>query len=192
MPNNNRPYWFESKGVVESKGQRKIWDRLDGESTAAYAAFCAYRDMGTDRSLVKVSQKVGKNRTLMERWSCSWNWQNRVWEFDAAEDERSREQLVRDRLAMRKRQIVLGQALQSVASYGLREWQQKIERGEALNMTPHEICSLMELGAELEAHAMGDEKDHRYTRIVVNFGTHEYDDELKPLLEAENEKKKPN
>lgn len=188
MPNDDERADLESQGVVKSKGQRQIWDRLDGESTAAYAAFCRYRDLGQERSTAKVAQELSKSKTLMDRWSGAWNWVNRCWEFDAQEDERTREQLCRDRMAMRKRHIRLGMAMQAVATHGLREWQIKIEQGLPLNLSVAEIVKLMECGAQLENDAVGDEKDHRYTRIVVNFGTHQYDDEPDPQLEAENDK----
>ena len=167
--------------VIESKRHRP-WDRLDGESTAAFGAFCNYRDMGTERSLVKVGQQLGKSRALMERWSAAWNWVGRVWEFDVAEAERTREQLSRDRLAMRRRQIRLGMAMQSIASYGLRELQQKVERGEPLGLTVDEIVNLMRVGAELERRALGEEKDYQVTKIVVNFGGYETEEEYERAL----------
>lgn len=187
MPNHLKT-GLESSGDVENNVSRQPWDRLPGESTQAYTAFAFYRDLGSERSLAKVGQEVGKNLTLIERWSASWNWVGRVYEFDCVEDERSREQLCRDRMAMRLRHIRLGMAMQAVATHGLRELQIKIEQGLPLNLSVSEIVNLMECGAQLENDAVGDEKDHRYTRIIVNLGTHQYDDEPDPLLEAENDK----
>jgi hypothetical protein len=184
MPNHLKT-GLESSGDVENNVSRQPWDRIPGESTQAYAAFAFYRDLGSERSLAKVGQEVGKNLTLIERWSASWNWVGRVYEFDCVEDERSREQLCRDRTAMRRRHIRLGMAMQAVATHGLRELQIKIEQGLPLNLSVSEIVNLMECGAQLENDALGDEKDHRYTRIIVNLGTHQYDDEP---LEAEDDR----
>jgi hypothetical protein len=172
--------------IVESDRHRP-WDRLTGESTAAFSAFCQYRDMGAERSLVKVGQQLGKSRALMERWSAAWNWVGRVWEFDVAEAERTREQLSRDRLAMRRRQVRLGIAMQSVASYGLRELQQKVERGERLDLTVDEIVNLMRVGAELERRAVGEEKDSQHTKIIVNFGTYDDEEEYENTLRGKND-----
>jgi hypothetical protein len=172
--------------VIESTRHRPC-DRLTGESTAAFGAFCCYRDMGTERSLVKVGQQLGKSRALMERWSAAWNWVGRVWEFDVAEAERTREQLSRDRLTMRRRQARLGLALQSVASYGLRELQQKVERGEPLGLTVEEIVNLMRIGAELERRAVGEEKDSQFTKIVVTFGGYESEEEYEKALRGKRD-----
>jgi hypothetical protein len=190
MPKNHKRADLQSQGVVESKGQRPIWERLDGESRQAFEAFSRYRDLGQERSTARVAQELSKSKTLMDRWSGAWNWVNRCWEFDAQEDERTREQLSRDRLAMRKRQIAVGQSLQSIAAYGIRELQTKIALGQPLNLTPAEIVSMMECGAELERRAMGEEKDHRCTRIIVNFGTCEPDpdEDEQPLIEGGKKK----
>jgi hypothetical protein len=175
--------------TVKSDRHRPL-DRLTGESTAAFGAFCRYRDMGAERSLVKVGQQLGKSRALMERWSAAWNWVGRVWDFDVAEAERTREQLSRDRLAMRRRQVRLGIAMQSVASYGLRELQQKVERGERLDLTVDEIVNLMRVGAELERRAVGEGKDSQYTKIIVNLGTYndeeEYDNAIRGKKDTVN------
>ena len=45
----------------------KPWERQKGESEKAYEAFAAYRDMGPERSITKVSQSLNKTRTLIGR-----------------------------------------------------------------------------------------------------------------------------
>jgi hypothetical protein len=54
----------------------------------------------------------------------------------------------RDRMAMRKRHIRIGMAMQAVATHALREWQIKIEQGLPLNLSVSEIVNLMECGAQ--------------------------------------------
>lgn len=49
----------------------------------AFAAFAAYRDFGTERSLGQVQQKVNKSYRLMARWSSQWNWVERAKAYDA-------------------------------------------------------------------------------------------------------------
>jgi hypothetical protein len=56
----------------------KLWMRLDGETFAAYNAFCCYRDMGVDRSYTLVAQKLDISRTLVARWASRWRWQKRI------------------------------------------------------------------------------------------------------------------
>jgi hypothetical protein len=48
------------------------WERLTGESSAAYAAFCAYRDYGPDRNIRRavetaVAGKDGESGTNRDR-----------------------------------------------------------------------------------------------------------------------------
>jgi len=61
----------------------KIYDRQPGETAKAFAAFVIYRDLGTQRSLELVSQKLNKSKNLMARWSTLNNWTERVAEYDA-------------------------------------------------------------------------------------------------------------
>lgn len=48
------------------------------ESDRAFAAFKTYLELGPDRSLVAVADKLGKNRSLLERWSKKFAWPARV------------------------------------------------------------------------------------------------------------------
>ena len=48
------------------------------ESAKAFAAFCLYLSLGPERSLVAVADKLGKNTSLMERWSKKFDWPARV------------------------------------------------------------------------------------------------------------------
>jgi hypothetical protein len=64
----------------------EIWQRQVGESEKAFQAFALYRDLRDDRSFQAVSEKVGKNRKLIERWAKQQNWTDRVMAFDRDED----------------------------------------------------------------------------------------------------------
>ena len=48
------------------------------ESSRAFAAFKTYLELGPERSLVAVAVKIGKNRSLLERWSRKFDWPARV------------------------------------------------------------------------------------------------------------------
>ena len=43
----------------------RAWERQEGETSRAYEAFSAYRDLGSARSLAKVGQLLGKSTGLM-------------------------------------------------------------------------------------------------------------------------------
>ena len=48
------------------------------ESAKAFAAFKTYLDMGPERSLKAVAQKLGKSVTMLGRWSARFDWPGRV------------------------------------------------------------------------------------------------------------------
>jgi hypothetical protein len=71
----------------------KSYDRSDGETAKAYAAFTIYRDMGVSRSLKATTEKYysaecpsnvrrAKGMRHIEEWSSKYNWVDRCRDFD--------------------------------------------------------------------------------------------------------------
>jgi hypothetical protein len=65
------------------------WEKLPGESGAAYAAFCAYRDFGPERNIRKAvekheanSVKQGKRYRMWLLWSMQFKWVKRAADYD--------------------------------------------------------------------------------------------------------------
>jgi hypothetical protein len=65
------------------------WERLPGESGAAFSAFCAFRDCGLDRSIRKAIESVEKDEGVRAKryrvwrnYSCQFRWQERAADFD--------------------------------------------------------------------------------------------------------------
>lgn len=61
----------------------KIWDkpyRDTGakESATAFETFIIFRDMGTDRSLHKLAEKVNKKYEAVRHWSYKYKWTDRI------------------------------------------------------------------------------------------------------------------
>jgi len=69
---------------AQGPGQ-KPWDKLTGESGKAYGAFRAYCGLGSERTLVAAAKGVGKNPSLLRRWSARHNWKERVHAWDIAQ-----------------------------------------------------------------------------------------------------------
>jgi hypothetical protein len=157
---------------AELTGKRQLWERQPGETEKAFHAFRLYRDLAEKRTLAKVAQTLGCSSTNVERWARRWAWTQRTYEYDLVQEEEWQRQASRDRVAMRRRQIQLGQVLQSIAAYAVRGWQQRIEQQLPLDLRPDEVLSMMKLGSELESRGHGEEKERgKFTRIVVNFST---------------------
>ena len=60
-----------------------MFEQQPNESSKAFAAFKAYLELGTQRSLVAVAGKLGKQASLIERWSGRHNWPARVQAYAA-------------------------------------------------------------------------------------------------------------
>ena len=76
------------------------WARRPSETGKAFAAWVQYRDLGAHgRSLDKAARLVGKDRSLLARWSVLHQWQERANAYDThvyreaqATQERERKQ----------------------------------------------------------------------------------------------------
>jgi hypothetical protein len=79
----------------------KSYDRSDGETAKAYAAFTIYRNMGTSRSLEKTavefypvidsSQSRHRNKNQLGVWSKKYNWVARCKDYDRDRESELRE-----------------------------------------------------------------------------------------------------
>jgi len=65
------------------------WERLTGESSAAFSAFCSFRDLGAERNIRKAVESVEKNQDLQikkykvwRNWSTQFKWRERAGDFD--------------------------------------------------------------------------------------------------------------
>jgi hypothetical protein len=71
------------------------WERLEGESGAAYAAFCTYRDYGPERNIHKAAEAscsgeaagntvvhVAKKYRTWRQWSMRFQWVKRASDYD--------------------------------------------------------------------------------------------------------------
>ena len=80
----------------------KPYDRQPNEADKSWAAFCIYRDMGRDRTLLKVSKELGHSAgIIVQKWSMKYAWVNRCSAFDDDELEKESIMLQKERLNRR-------------------------------------------------------------------------------------------
>lgn len=129
--------------------EAKPWERQDGETSTQFEAFVIYRDMGADRSLTKVAEKLQKSTTLMGRWSGKNNWVERAASWDDEQDRVARQEQINDIRKMRKRHADLAKNMLDKAERAL------------LNMPEEEIKAsdisrMVDVASKLERLSRGD------------------------------------
>ncbi|MDR0442561.1 MAG: hypothetical protein LBH44_04045 [Treponema sp.] len=80
------------KAIEEAKADMmpfESWERLAGESSLAFAAFCVFRDLGAERSIrmaVDTAETDGavraKSYNGWRNWSTKFRWQERAADYD--------------------------------------------------------------------------------------------------------------
>lgn len=166
--NPSRPIWHRIEAV---DGQR-------GESAEAYQAAKLYFELAANRSHEAVSQKLGKSRTLLSRWSSKWKWPDRAAAYDAYVEEQREQALQRARAedaqrwierdrSLRERFFTVGELIVEKAERMIREFPERDiirkedKEGQVINLTvktKHSLSGLSQLvsvGAELQRLAVG-------------------------------------
>lgn len=128
------------------------YERQKGETKKAYEAFTIYRDLGIDRSIRKVAQKLGKSQQLMSRWSSQYNWVERAQAYD---DEM-------DRLAILENEKERKEMLKEHNSIA-RKFLEKVKQGadavKPETMTPNELAKWLEIAVKIERLSRGESTD---------------------------------
>ena len=80
------------KAIEEAKADMlpfESWERLPGETGAAFAGFCAFRDFGPERNIRKAVDSAEKDEAVRARryrvwrnWSTAYRWRERAADFD--------------------------------------------------------------------------------------------------------------
>jgi hypothetical protein len=112
------------------------WERLPGESGAAYAAFCSYRDYGPERNIRKAAAgdcagegdadretRITRKYRLWRGWSTQFRWRERAADYDGYLDrlkQTERRKAIEEREAdyretMGKMLLVVNKKLDSMA-----------------------------------------------------------------------------
>lgn len=127
------------------------WERQEGESSKAYAAFCIYRDYGVDRSIVKVVQMYGENGTSkaqLFRWSSRYSWVQRCSDFDTFSEQQRRKEISAYRQKMSERHAQNARAIQEKALHALKHV-------DPSTLTNSELLKYLESGMRIEKEALG-------------------------------------
>jgi hypothetical protein len=114
----------EEKEAGRDEAPIEPWERRSDESAKAFAAFVAYRDLGSGRTHDKAREFLGKKSgydRLLERWSSRFDWVERTNAFDSYMDAKKRGSLEVETAEAAKKHVeaagaVLEQALKRLKS----------------------------------------------------------------------------
>lgn len=148
----------------ETPAERPRWERIDGETDYAYAAFARYRDLGPVRSCRKAAAVFYHDSTDVElvtasqlkttkKWSAANDWYARA---HARDDYLDQVRLVTEEVeirAMNARQATLGRNLQAVGGIVITGDGRDLK---AAQLTPAQAIRAVEVGAKLERTARGE------------------------------------
>jgi hypothetical protein len=81
-----------NKALEEAKAGMlpfESWEQLGGESPPAFAAFCAFRDLGPERNIRKAVDSTEKDEAVRARryrvwrnWAAAFRWRERAADYD--------------------------------------------------------------------------------------------------------------
>lgn len=90
------------------------WARQEGETDAAWDAFCGYRKLGLRRSLSRVAELLGHDHlSTLKGWSAAHDWVARCRAFDDHQDALAEEAAEEERRALARRHARAAVRLQS-------------------------------------------------------------------------------
>ena len=128
-----------------------LWERRSDETAQAFAAFAVYRDMGVYRDQRAVARVVKKQRSLLGRWSITYEWVSRVSAWDAFNDAESRKLKEAERREALDAQLKLGKQMMGRAAASIAAK----EESDTPALEAKDVPSYAKTGRDLVAAALG-------------------------------------
>ncbi|CAH0347701.1 phage terminase small subunit-related protein [Bacillaceae bacterium CLA-AA-H227] len=131
---------------------KPLYERQEGESKQAFEGFTIYRNLGLTRKLKDVGKKLGKNHSLIKRWSSQHNWVERAEAFDEEMDKRA----ILENAQLRKQMI---KEHAEVSRKLLLKVKAAVEHIRPETLSPYEIAKLLEIAVKVERLSRGQSTD---------------------------------
>ena len=156
---------------MPKRNDTEPWERQAGESVKAFEAFTVYLEMGDERSIREVAQRLAKSRTLIGRWSVTYQWVERVAAFDADVQRKAHAKAVKKRRNMVDRHISIALKMQEKALMAL-------EQMDPADIDPKNLIAMLREATKLEQEMRTAAVDERRAAIADVEDTGEADDVL--------------
>jgi len=131
------------------------WERLQRETSVAYAAFCVYRDFGLERNIHKAVKSVEKDVAMQARkyyrwrkWACKYRWLERATDYDRYVENLKQVEL-RKTIEMR------GEMHREITRKMLENVKEKLENMNPLELTQKSVVEWVQTAIKLEWEAAG-------------------------------------
>lgn len=142
------------------------WERLTGESSRGFTAFCLYRDMGLLRSIRKLAKSGDGpfSKDALGRWCKQWKWVERCERYDDYLEKDKRLSKEKEQRQMYDRHTNVALLGMNVAVKGLEALLTKVQQdGSKVNPADltrlFETCVRVERIARVEAARTNDLRD---------------------------------
>jgi hypothetical protein len=110
-----------AEGAAENRLPPPVFRRLPGETAKAWEGFCIYVELGPNRSIRRVAERLNKSETVVAEWSGKYDWVERATAVDEAVARARHEERVKaERTEERKRVHRLGKLNRSNYDIGRR------------------------------------------------------------------------
>ena len=131
------------------------WERLTGETSAAFAAFCSFRDYGLERNIRKAVDSTEKDETVRAKRYRVWrNWSTQFrWRERAADYDRYTEKL--KQAEFRKTIEAQGEQHRKVTGKMLEVVQKKLDLMDPAELTQGNVTEWVETAIKAEREAAG-------------------------------------
>jgi hypothetical protein len=146
------------KAIEEAKADVlpfESWERLAGESAAAFAAFCAFRDCGPERNIRKAVESVEKDEAVRGRryrvwrnWCCQFKWRERAADYDGYLEKLKQAE-------MRKTIEAQGEKQRAVTGKMLDVVSKKLDLMEPGELTQGSVAEWVQTAIKAEREAAG-------------------------------------
>jgi len=146
------------KAIEEARADMlpfESWERLTGETSSAFAAFCTYRDFGPERNIRKAVDSLEKDMAVRAKryrvwrnWSTAYRWRERAADFD-----RYMEKLKQTEL--RKTIEAQGEQHRAVTGKMLEVVSKKLDLMDPADLTQGNVTEWVETAIKAEREAAG-------------------------------------
>src|SRR5690242_17681730 len=185
------------------------WQRMAHESAKAFGAFCEFRELGPERTLQRVGEKLQKSYQLMQRWGKKYNWHNRAADYDDYCNQEMQRELLSRKIRSRKRALhIADQIDQKVAeAVALLKIQKpvKLPKGvqppvdnegkplpleQELAIMPLELVNLFRASQEVQHRILGKDDNAEVCEFHYHFNAYDpkYDHEQPEAVLAARKK----